>query len=116
MNVNQFASQQTSLTSLNQTPIAAKVRALLQAQVVVCPPDRLVLAVLLEWALDHLEVDPEWADAVREAAALAEADDPEAMQQTLESQELEQAHSLKEAAMLLLEQVVDLVPASTKAA
>lgn len=73
---------------------------------------------LLAWSeAQDLAVDGPWLRAVLDAATKAEASDPQAMVQRLEqTQGIEQAKTLREAATRLLQHLVDLIPQGTSPA
>ena len=106
---------QTTLQRLNQTPTGVAVTRLLKGSGMDLG-DRLAVAALLEWATANLGVHPGWAQAVDQAAVLAETREPEAMQRTLDVPGLAEATSLEEAGMMMLRWVADLIPPGTQAA
>jgi len=116
MNDQPLNSLPKTVVELNETPQSANVIRLLIAAKQ--PPlTGLALVRLLEWAQDQsLASDPAWMQAVVDAAQVAETDDPQATYWNLESEGIETAKTLEEAAMLLLSNVVDLVPAGTQPA
>lgn len=109
-------SRSATVIELNQTPIGEAVTRLLAQEKVSVPPYRLALAVALEWALENLPVAPVWARAVDQAVGLAEANDPEDLHEALSHHALLNAPTLKEAGLLLLSVVVDMIPADTQPA
>ena len=106
------------ITALNQTPEGELATAYLRGT----DPQylemgkRLATAGLLAWALDNLAADPVWAEAVRQTAALAEVDDPEALQAALTPAALTQTRTRTEAGTRLLQVMVDRIrPGSSPA-
>lgn len=95
---------------LNRTPEAMHAWALLQGTEQ-SSESQLHLVSLLEWALLNLAADPVWVEAVLQAAGLAEARDPAALQANLaQAPGLLQTRTRTEAGKALLSLVADLVP------
>ena len=109
-------SQSATVIELNQTPIGEHLTRLLQQEKVSVPPYRLALGVVLEWALDNLNVAPVWARAVAQAAGLAEANDPAGLHAALSHPELLTEQTLEAAGLLVLRLVVDRIPGDTQPA
>lgn len=102
----------TSVQELNQTPLSQSLKKMLTSPV----EDRLYLSQVLEWATGNLAADAGWAAAVEAAVVLAEANDPEALYETLSSQRLEQATTMRQAGLAILSSVADLVRPGTQPA
>lgn len=104
-----FASTLTSIRSLNETPLSRRLRKMLLSAKAEVSPDSLVLVSLLQWALEKMAADPAWAEAVREAALLAEHDNPETVYEALATPQLEKALSLNQAGEAVLSSAADAV-------
>lgn len=109
------ARSPTTLQQLNQTPIGENLARLLKPTGIDLH-GRLLLAVLLEWATQHLAANPAWAQAVDNAVGLAERNDPAQTAENLSAPGLEQAKTLEQAARLILRWVADLIPPETQPA
>ena len=103
-------SRQTILTDLNSTPQSRHLLSLLKQESVSHNPNNLVVTTVLMWAAQNLVGDKAWAQEVEGAAALADLEEPESMAQNLAQAEVLDATTLEEAAMLLLQEVADLMP------
>ena len=103
-------SRQTIVTDLNSTPQSMHLLSLLKQAGVPHNPNNLVVTSVLMWAAQNLAGDRGWAQEVEGAAALADLEEPEAMAQNLAQVELLETTTLEEAAMLLLQEVADLMP------
>ena len=104
-----------TLQQLNQTPIGENLARLLKPAGIDLH-GRLLLAVLVEWATQHLAANPAWAQAVDNAVGLAERNDPEQTAENLSAPGLEQAETLEQAGRLILRWVADLIPPGTQPA
>ena len=99
-----------TVQTLNQTEISRlATQALEQGKVEIWPPV-LALVQLLEWALENLAIDRDWADRVRDAVVLAAEDDPQATYNNLAQARLEPGQTLQQAAQAMLSMAVDLIP------
>lgn len=108
-------SPSTTVPELNQTEISQlAIKALEQGQVEIWPPV-LALVQLLEWALDNLAKDRDWADRVRDAVVLAAEDDPQATYNNLARARLEPGQTLEQAGVAMLSMAVDLIPPPKRA-
>lgn len=108
----------STITDLNETSEGELATAYLQGTdpQYLQAGQRLATAGLLEWALDNLAANPGWAEAVRQAAHLAEDDDPEALQAAIVPTGFLQTQTRSEAGTLMLRWVVDLIPPGTNPA
>jgi hypothetical protein len=113
--LNASPSPTTTLRQLNQTPIGENLARLLKPTGIDLH-GRLLLAVLLEWATQHLAANPAWAQAVDNAVGLAEAHEPAQLAENLSAPGLDRAETLEQAGRLMLRWVVDLIPPDTQPA
>jgi hypothetical protein len=103
------ASRLTAVENLNSTSLSKNVMRLFREAKQTPEPGLLVVSLLL-WAKDNPKGrDPAWLQDVADAAAQAEAENPQATYENLASPALEQAVSLDGAVSLTLRMARDFI-------
>lgn len=95
-------SLQMTVQALNETPLSLHLEILLRQEKATIHPDSLMLFNLMDWAAKNHYPNQMQGDLEAGAVAMAEADDPEAVQSNLADDRMLQAETLKEAAELLV--------------
>lgn len=110
MDAPNYAQRSKIVKGLNETPPSRHVIDLMRASKVTHQEHRLAVCEALEWAADELVADPAWAQAAKEAVALDEPENPQAVYRNLADADLLGAKTLRQAGERLLEIATDLLP------
>src|SRR2546427_1681886 len=104
-------SAQTTVTDLNGLPISQHILTLF-AQEKVTPESQLAIVSLVLWATENLAASGRWAEVVDGAAAWAVTSNPQAVYDDLADDRMLQTTTLREAGMMVLRHLADLIPPS----
>lgn len=106
-------SRLTTVANLNETPLSLHLLDLLKKEKAEVYPDALIARLALDWAMENRAGNPHWAQAVTDAAGLAEQEDPAALYAALEQSDgLMEAGTMQEVAKAMIANFLDLMPPS----
>lgn len=105
-----------TVKELNATPLSQSVSKLFATNKASLDPTALTLAELARWAVKNPPVEQGWAEAVEAALATAEADDPAALYENLEQALTGDEPTLQVAGHLMVQTLLDLIPADSQPA